>query len=321
MLESSPVYGRLSGIDGLLVERHAPLSAYTRFGLGGPADVLADATTEQALREVIQQVRAEAVPFIVIGGGSNLVCADQGYRGVVIRYRATSIARDGSFVVADSGAELQALVDFTIDAGLSGVHTMTGIPGWVGGAIYGNAGAYGRSTHETIQSVRFFDGDSVREFSNEECGFRYRHSRFKDNKKWIVLSSTWGLEANDTAALRKQADEIRAVRDAKYPPTMKCAGSIFKNLLLAELAATVQQQVDPKVIREGKVPSAYFLERVDAKGMKNGDIHVADYHANLIYNAGAGTAAQVREVVNELKRRVRDRFGFDVEEEVQYVGF
>jgi UDP-N-acetylmuramate dehydrogenase len=198
---------------------------------------------------------------------------------------------------------------------------MTGIPGWVGGAVYGNAGAYGRSTHETIRSVRFLDGEKLREFNNAECGFRYRHSRFKENKRWIVVSSQWELNPGDAAALRKQADDIRAVRDAKYPPTMKCAGSIFKNLLLAELPAAVQSEVDPKVVREGKVPSAYFLERVDAKGMKNGDIHVADYHANLIYNAGAGTAIQVREIVDDLKRRVRDRFGFDVEEEVQYVGF
>ena len=88
-----------------------------------------------------------------------------------------------------------------------------------------------------------------------------------------------------------------------------------------QLPASVQAQVDPKVVREGKVPSAYFLERAGAKGMRNGDIHVADYHANLIYNAGAGTARQVREVIDDLKARVRARFGFDVEEEVQYVGF
>ena len=87
------------------------------------------------------------------------------------------------------------------------------------------------------------------------------------------------------------------------------------------LPASVQAQVDPKVVREGKVPSAWFLEQSGAKGIRNGDIHVADYHANLIYNAGAGTARQVREVIGDLKRRVRARFGFDVEEEVQYVGF
>jgi UDP-N-acetylmuramate dehydrogenase len=216
---------------------------------------------------------------------------------------------------------LQDLVDYTIDQGLAGIHTMTGIPGWVGGAIYGNAGAYGRSMHQNVRSVRFADGETVREADNAGCRFRYRHSAFKDNKNWIVLSMTIDLMAAEAAELRKQADDILSIRNAKYPPTMKCAGSIFKNLLFDELPANVQLQVDPKVIREGKVPSAYFLERVGAKGMKNGDIHVADYHANLIYNAGEGTAAQVRAVIGDLKARVRSRFGFDVEEEVQYVGF
>ena len=321
MHDLSAACSRLATIAGLRIERDAPLSRYTRFGLGGPASLLADAATESALASAILHVETEKVPFVVIGGGSNLVVADGGYRGIVLRYIADRISSTGTCVIAESGAPLQSLVDYTVDNGLSGIHTMTGIPGWVGGAVYGNAGAYGRSTHESIRSVRFFDGSMIREFSNEECGFRYRHSRFKDNKRWIILSSAWRLENADAGTLRKKADEILAVRNAKYPPEMKCAGSIFKNLLLVELPESVQRDVDPKVIREGKIPSAYFLEKVGAKGIRNGDIHVADYHANLIYNAGRGTAAQVREVVDDLKHRVRDRFGFDVEEEVQYVGF
>ena len=121
--------------------------------------------------------------------------------------------------------------------------------------------------------------------------------------------------------LRKVADEIFQIRLAKYPPTMKCAGSIFKNLILAELPIEVRRQIPERVIREGKAPSAYFLEQVGAKGMRNGDIQVADYHANLIYNAGQGTARQLCEIIGELKSRVRERFGLELEEEVQYVGF
>lgn len=312
---------RLAAIDGLRVERDAPLSRYTRFGLGGPASLLVDAKTERALICALARLESDAVPFLVIGGGSNLVVADEGYPGAIVRYTANAISVDGATVTADSGADLQALVDFSIAAGLTGIHTMTGIPGWVGGAVYGNAGAYGRSTHQTIRKVRFFDGDSIREFDNQECGFRYRHSRFKENKRWIILASSWQLEPGDTGALRKQADEILAIRNAKYPPEMKCAGSIFKNLLFVELPDSVKAEVNPKVVREGKVPSAYFLERVGAKGLRNGDIHVADYHANLIYNAGQGTARQVRETIDDLKARVRDQFRFDVEEEIQYVGF
>ena len=102
---------------------------------------------------------------------------------------------------------------------------------------------------------------------------------------------------------------------------MKCAGSIFKNLILAELPEAVRRLVPERVIREGKVPSAYFLEQVGAKGIENGDIRVADYHANLIYNAGQGTARQLCETIAALKLRVEQRFGLTLEEEVQYVGF
>ena len=311
----------LDGIEGLRVERDAPLSQYTRFGLGGPAALLADASTEAAFLSAWRAIKQAGVPLEVIGGGSNLVCADSGYDGVILRYTASSLSADGQRVTADGGAVLQDLVDFTIAQGLSGLHTMTGIPGWVGGAVYGNAGAYGRSIDLSVSSVRFFDGGTVREFPNEQCRFRYRDSTFKDNKGWIVFSTVLALMHGDAAELKAKADEILSIRNAKYPPTMKCAGSIFKNLLFNQLPPHVQSQVDPKVVREGKVPSAHFLEQAGAKGLRNGDIHVADYHANLIYNAGAGTARQVREVIDDLKARVRSRFGFDVEEEVQYVGF
>jgi UDP-N-acetylmuramate dehydrogenase len=110
------------------------------------------------------------------------------------------------------------------------------------------------------------------------------------------------------------------VRNQKFPVTMKCAGSIFKNLLLLELPAGVAAQVPAAAVREGKVPAAWFLDQVGAKGMKRGEIHVATYHANLIYNAGAGTAAELCALIAELKARVRERFGIDLEEEVQYVG-
>ena len=119
--------------------------------------------------------------------------------------------------------------------------------------------------------------------------------------------------------LRATAAGILKIRNEKYPPTMRCAGSIFKNLLWADLSEAVRAQVPAAVVREGKVPSAYFLEQAGAKGLVSGGVRVADYHANLIYNEGGGTASDVRELIADLKRRVRERFGLDLEEEVQYV--
>jgi UDP-N-acetylmuramate dehydrogenase len=198
---------------------------------------------------------------------------------------------------------------------------MTGIPGSVGAAVYGNAGAYGHSISESVRRVRFVDGDEVRELDNAGCGFRYRESVFKHHRGRIILSAELELTAADSGELSRRAAEIREFRDRKYPPTMRCAGSVFKNLLLAELPEPVAAAVPDDVVREGKVPSAWFLDQVGAKGMRRGDIQVADYHANLIYNDGAGTARHLRALIDELKTRVRERFGLELEEEVQYVGF
>ena len=151
--------------------------------------------------------------------------------------------------------------------------------------------------------------------------FHYRESVFKTNKDWIILRADLRFGLGDSAELTERARSIRDTRDAKYPPTMKCAGSIFKNLFFADLPEAAKAELPASVVREGKVPSAWFLEKIGAKGLRHGGIVVADYHANLIYNQGQGTAAELVSVIGELKQRVHDRFGLQLEEEVQYVGF
>jgi len=264
--------------------------------------------------------RASGLETVVIGGGTNLIAADSGFRGIVLRYRGSRLWAANGRVQAEAGAELQDLVDFAIGRGLAGLETLAGIPGSVGAAVYGNAGAYGHSISERVLRVRFYDGRTVRVFENEECRFQYRESVFKRHKDWIVFSAELKLEAGDAHALREKAGDILKVRNEKFPVTMKCAGSIFKNLLLRELPGDAAAQIPESVVREGKVPAAWFLEQVGAKGMARGDIRVADYHANLIYNAGAGTAADLCALIRELKTRVAERFGVELEEEVQYVG-
>jgi UDP-N-acetylmuramate dehydrogenase len=308
-------------IDQLEWRVDEPLSPRTRFGIGGPADLLLTTKDTKSFVEALQRTQASGLPWVVIGGGSNLIVADTGFRGVVLQFAGDFIGhKNHGSVFADAGAVLQDLVDRTIALGLKGLDTMTGIPGWVGAAVYGNAGAYGRSISESIQQVSFFDGERVRHFNNSECEFRYRESIFKCEKNWIILNCSLVLERADAGQLKSTADEILRIRNEKYPPTMKCAGSIFKNFLYAELSPRVQEFIPEKVVREGKVPSAWFLEQVGAKGMRVGDIQVATYHANLIYNDGLGTARDLVNVIRTLKQRIADRFDIPLEEEVQYVG-
>ncbi len=320
MLNTEEARARLAGIPNLTVSTGTPLSLYTRFGIGGPADLYAETGSVEAFIAAVAAARGTGIETTVIGNGTNLIVSDRGYRGIILRFRADRLWAANNRVIADAGAVLQDLVDFTIARGLQGLETLSGIPGSVGAAIYGNAGAYGHSIAERVIKVRFFDGETCRAFDPEQCAFQYRESIFKRHKEWIIFSTELLLEPADAAVLRRAADEILAVRNEKFPVTMKCAGSIFKNLLVRDLPAAVTAQVPASAVREGKVPAAWFLEQVGAKGSERGDIHVATYHANLIYNAGAGTAADLCALIQELKARVRARFGIELEEEVQYVG-
>src|ERR1022692_3902968 len=275
---------RLAEIPNLPVSAGTPLASYTRFGIGGPADLFAETRDEQAFLAAVVAARESGTPVSVIGGGPKPIVFRHGHRG------------------------------------LQGLETLAGIPGWVGAAVYGNAGAYGHSIAERLAAVRFFDGAGVRVFDNPQCAFRYRESIFKRHKEWIVFRVEFTGDAASAVELERISADILKVRNEKFPPTMKCAGSIFKNFLLRELPLAVAAGVPAAVVREGKMPAAWFLEQVGAKGMQIGDIHVARYHANLIYNAGQGTARDLCALIAELKRRVRERFGVEVEEEVQYVG-
>ncbi|HLG99766.1 MAG TPA: UDP-N-acetylmuramate dehydrogenase [Bryobacteraceae bacterium] len=312
---------RLADLPNVAIFPGALLSEHTRFAIGGPADLYFETADEHSFVQALQLARQAGATHTIIGEGSNLIVSDGGFAGLVLRFTGRALQINGATVRAEAGLTLQTLVDHCVAAGLRGLETMTGIPGCLGAAVYGNAGAYGHSIDERVTSVRFFDGAGVRSFNASECEFRYRESVFKRHKEWIILAVELAMQPADPAELRKTADEIFQIRLAKYPLDMKCAGSIFKNLLLADLSDSVRGHVPDRVVREGKVPSAYFLEQVGAKGMQNGGIRVADYHANLIYNTGGGTARQLREIIACLKSRVLDRFGLELEEEVQYVGF
>src|SRR5579863_9643327 len=170
---------RLARIPNVAVSQGVLLSGHTRFGIGGLAEVYAEASSEQGFADALEITRASSASYTVIGDGTNLIVSDSGFAGVVLRFTAVDIQIDGKAVRAAAGAELQSLVDDCIARGLRGLETMTGIPGSVGAAVYGNAGAYGHSINERIREVRFLQGAKMRVFQNTACEFRYRESVFK----------------------------------------------------------------------------------------------------------------------------------------------
>jgi UDP-N-acetylmuramate dehydrogenase len=306
---------QLAALPGVTVRPGARLADYTRFGLGGPCLALVDVSNVDSLT---------AVPIpnsVIIGGGSNLIVADEGLDQIVVRFTGARIERQGTRTLAEAGALWQDVVDFHVAEGLAGMELMTGIPGWFGGALYGNAGAYGQTIMDFVEWVEVFDGRTVQRIPREQCGFVYRASCFKQRKDWVILRARMRLAPGDQSALAAASAEILSTRNAKFPPTMKCAGSIFKNQIAARLPEGTLNRVPRELIRGGRIPSAWFLEQVGAKGMRNGGIQVAGYHANLIYNDGTGSALEVCGLIDALKAKVFAEFGIHLEEEVQYVGF
>ena len=318
---SGTVHEQFKSIQGLTVRSAEPLSRHTRFGLGGPARLFVETDQELAFMRALEAARSSGLNHVILGGGTNLVVSDAGYDGIVLRYIAKGIRHHGTQMQVDAGAELNHLIDSLNEAGLKGLETLAGIPGWVGAAVYGNAGAYGHSISERVDRVRYFDGTAVRECLNQECEFRYRESVFKRHKDRIIFSVALKMDPSNPAELKEKSAGIRSVRDEKFPPIMKCAGSIFKNILLRDLPESVAALVPASVVREGKIPAAWFLEQSGAKGRSIGGIRVAGYHANLIYNTGDGTAVELCSMIQQLKADVQAKFGLAIEEEVQYVGF
>lgn len=316
--EAAEALRRISGLELL---EHEPLAPRTRFGIGGEADLFASTRRPDIFAEAAALARGLDCPLYFLGEGSNVVVSDAGVRGLVLRFLGSQLRQpaDGR-IMAEAGASLQSLVDFSIELGLTGLHTLARIPGSVGGAVYGNAGAYGRQIDQADPAVTFFDGVEVRVLEAKQCELSYRESIFKRRKNWAILACTFSLEPGDKAELRREADHITRVRDEKFPPEMRCAGSVFKNLLVAELPHETIAAAPEGAIRGGKIASAFFLEKVGAKGMRRGGIEIASYHANLIYNVGGGTASELRSLIEELKKRILDEFGIALEEEVQYVG-
>src|SRR3974390_2876070 len=203
MLTTEKPEQRLAAIPNLTISTGEPLWRHTRFGIGGPADLYAETSSTDSFIAALMAARASGIETVVIGGGTNLIVSDAGFRGIVLRYRGAQLESHGLCVHAEAGADLQDLVDFTIDRGLRGLETLAGIPGSVGAAVYGNAGAYGHSIAELVVEVQFFDGESVRVFANQECRFQYRGSVFKSHKEWIIFSTALRLDAADAAVLRE----------------------------------------------------------------------------------------------------------------------
>ncbi len=299
-------------------ESSFPLKNITTLQIGGPARLFTTVTTHEELIETIQYAKQNNIPYLVIGGGSNLLVADEGVNKLVIKNEIEGITKIVRFLKVKSGTSLQHLADYSIAQGLAGLQTLTGIPGTVGGAVFGNAGAYGQTISDYLREVICFNGEEIISLQKDECEFEYRDSIFKRNG-FTILEVIFKLEVASAKNLRKEADEVLKKRVVKYPPGIKCPGSFFKNLVAEKLPKEILANIPKEIIVYGKVPAGSLLEEVGAKGDKLGSIEIADYHANLFVNKGGGKAADFYTLANKYAKKVKEKYGITLEPEVQLI--
>jgi UDP-N-acetylmuramate dehydrogenase len=281
---------------------NVPLAALSSFGIGGPADLFLEARTEEELVTAISLAAAEKYPFYVIGGGNNLLFDDAGYRGLIIRNRLEGVSREQTRLNALSGTGLPCILREALAAGLSGLEFLAGIPGTLGGAIYGNAGAYGWSIGDVVAwATVLLPGGVRRTMSRESLRFGYRDSALK-RYRGVVLKASLLCSPGDSQRSETMIREILEKRKTKHPPLgTACAGSYFKNSC-SETGA--------------RIAAGQLLDQAGARGMAVGDAAVSDVHCNFIVNKGSARAADVLRLAEELKKRVFQMFGIRLEEEV-----
>lgn len=287
-----------------------PLAKHTTFRIGGPAHVVYFAQSSEAVQTAAEHAMRDGVPWRVIGEGSNILADDATYEGAIIAFKNAglpSLTFDGEITVS-GGTKLSKLIYFTIGCGFEGLENLAGIPGTVGGAISGNAGAYGTTISTGLKAVRLMARDGTTSIVNaSELEFDYRDSRLKRTGE-VVLDAQFKLPLGDVRKLKAAADAARAQRVAKHPNYFQVptAGSFFKNLPAPE--------GETRRVAAGKL-----LDEVNARTMRVGQAGLWYKHANIVVNFGRATSRDVKDLTQEMAGRVKERFGVELKPEVTFL--
>jgi len=299
--------GRFLEATGKPVREQVLLREHSNFRIGGPADYFFEAISLNELKSAIRVAREDRVPFYLMGGGFNILFDDQGFRGFILKnsIRGLEACGPGAGLRAEAGTPLGELVDFAAERSLEGFEFLAGIPGTVGGAVFGNAGAFGQSIGDFLEEASLLNngGEEFR-VPRDYFGFRYRHSKLKIEHD-ILLETKFRLRPGDERRIRTKIGENLGVRAGKHPPRETAyAGSFFKNPTLSDGTKTA---------------AGYLLEQVGARELKIGGAAVYPDHCNFLINAGRATARDILALAVELKTRVKEKFGIELEEEVIFL--
>lgn len=282
-----------------------PMAKHTSFKIGGPADVFIKVDNIEELKEILKLSKENKIPLTIIGNGSNILVTDKGIRGITAKLnfkniKIENIADNKEKIDVDAGVPVGLLAQKLLKEEITGFEELSGIPGTIGGAVIMNAGAHGKELKDILKKVNAMDyNGNIHEFTNEECQFSYRNSRFQ-KEKYIILQATLELEKGNSTEIKEKMDEYMQFRKEKQPIEYPNAGSTFK--------------------RGEDFVTAKLIDEAGLKGYKIGGAQVSEKHAGFIVNVDNATAKDVIELTDYIKEKIKEKFGKKINLEIQIIG-
>jgi UDP-N-acetylmuramate dehydrogenase len=284
------------------VREHEPLAPHSWYGIGGRARYFLEVADDAALPELVARLNRDQVPYTVIGAATNTLFAAEELPGLTIKLVTHRMSMDGETVSVSAGTLMPKLAAETAREGRAGLEFAAGVPGTVGGSVFGNAGAFGGEVKDRLVSVEVVDPQGRRQtVAAADCAFTYRDSVFKATRdRWVIISATFRTTSEPPATVRARLLEVQKHRRATQPVEQRSLGSTFKN---------------PPGDSAGRLIDACGL-----KGRQIGGAQVSPKHANFIVNLGGASADDVLALMAEMRDRVRERFGIELEPEIRVIG-
>jgi UDP-N-acetylmuramate dehydrogenase len=310
------------------IKKNVSLKAYSTFKIGGRAKYFTVVKNTEEISKAISLAKEKKIPFFILGGGSNVLFSDNGFEGLVIKIQNSNLKiqnENSKFkIICDAGLPLMKLVLKCSKIGTTGLENLAGIPGTLGGAIWGNAGAFGREIGDLVEKVKILEVGSskikIKELKNKDCEFGYRDSIFKKKKNCIILEATLRLKKGNKKEIEEKIKEILKLRKEKQPLEFPCAGSVFKNIPAKNLPKKIKEKFKDK-IKNGFLSAGILIDMAGLKGYRIGGAKISQKHANFIVNLGKAKAKEVVELIKLIKGEVKRKFGVKLKEEIQIIKF
>ena len=307
------------------IQENIPLSNYTNFKVGGPAKYFINCKNISQILEAINWAKENNQKIFVLADGTNMITSSRGFEGLVVKISLDSLNINGTIVEASAGTSMKKLVDESIANGLAGLEWAGGLPGSFGGAIRGNAGAFGGEIKDNIEEVTSISLETGKEIirSNNDCSFEYRGSYFKHHPVEIIVLAKLKLEKGNKEKLREIADSRIAFRKEKHPMEYPNSGSIFKNTPLEKVPKKYLEvwkdviKTDPFPV----VPTAKILADANLAGERVGGAELSKKHTNYIVNTDNATGEDILELIKRIKKIIKNKYDIELEVEPDLLGF